>query len=235
MENKNIFQTILDKSGRLFGKVLVLVGLKEKKRKTLPPLWRNSAEFQQLYGEIKGRTLVTADRCFMIYQLAKYASRKEGDFAEVGVYKGGTARLIARSSLQKKLHLFDTFAGMPEAKEGVDYHQKGDFNDTSLSSVKDLLKDCPNVSFYQGFFPQMAGPLMGAKFCYVHIDVDIYQSVKDCLQFFYSRMVPGGVMLFDDYEWKDTEGVKIAIDEFLKEKPETPIITTLYQCLLIKA
>ena len=48
-------------------------------------------------------------------------------------------------------------------------------------------------------------------------------------------MMTGGVIILDDFEWKDTPGVKKAIDEFLKGKNEVPIISALYQCLLIKS
>jgi len=142
--------------------------------------------------------------------------------------------LIAKACPGKSVHLFDTFSGMPAETRGIDFHKKGDFADTSLDSVKTFLNDCSSVIFHPGFFPDTAAAIKDKKFCLVYIDVDIYQSVKDCLEFFYHRMVPGGVMLFDDYEWKDCPGVKKAIVEFLTNKPETSVITTRYQCVLIK-
>jgi len=191
-------------------------------------------EFQLLFNEIKAYTLVGRDRCFMLYQLAKYADAKEGEIAEVGVYKGGTGKLIAKTCPKKPIHLFDTFSGMPATDETKDKHRKDDFNDTSLKSVKKYLGDCENIRFYQGFFPDTSGPVANTKFCFAHIDVDIYQSVKDSLEFFYHRMVQGGIMVFDDYGWKTCPGVKKAISEFLLDKVETPIMTTRYQCMLIK-
>jgi len=74
-----------------------------------------------------------------------------------------------------------------------------------------------------------------AKNAFIYADVDIYQSTRSCLDFFYPRMVHGGVMIFDDYEWKGCPGVKKAISEFLAGKNEIPIITTRYQCILLKA
>jgi predicted O-methyltransferase YrrM len=197
-------------------------------------LWQNDAQFEQWYAEIKGTTLVTKDRCFMLYQYAKYASHLPGDFAEIGVFRGGTAKLTAKAAPTKQIHLFDTFAGMPKTDAAVDVHQAGDFADTSLESVKAFLKDCRNLSYYPGFFPQTAVQLKADQFSFVYIDTDIYQSVKDSLEYFYPRTVPGGVIICDDYLWKDCPGVKKAIDEFLKGKNTEPVISALYQCVIIK-
>jgi len=216
-------------------KTFRIMGLKvEKYHREHPELWSNIADFQLLFGQIENRTVVSQDRCFMLYQMAKYAESKEGEIAEVGVYKGGTGKLIAKTCPGKSVHLFDTFSGMPQTTRSIDLHEKGDFADTSLDSVKTFLSDCNNVIFHPGFFPDTAEAVKDKKFCLVYIDVDIYQSVKDCLEFFYYRMVLGGVMVLDDYECLSTPGSKKAIAEFLADKPEVPIIITREQCVLIK-
>ncbi len=216
-------------------RIFNIVGLKaEKYDRSWPDLWSNIGEFKELFKQIESRTVVSQDRCFMLYQWAQYAARLEGEMAEVGVYKGGTAKLIAKTCPQKTVHLFDTFSGMPEVESGTDVHRKGDFADTSLESVKKFLGDCGNVVFHPGFFPDTAGPVRDVKFSFVYADMDIYQSTKSFLEFFYPRMVCGGVMMFDDYEWRGCPGVKKAISEFLADKNEIPIITARYQCMLLK-
>ena len=70
--------------------------------------------FSNLMATVRERTLVTIDRCFVIYQYARWARAKEGAMAEVGVYKGGTAKVIATAAPGKKFYLFDTFNGMPD-------------------------------------------------------------------------------------------------------------------------
>lgn len=212
--------------------VIASLWCKKKKEKIGP--WLHEPEFERLYDIIRHKTLVTKDRCFAIYQWARYASQLEGHFAEVGVYKGGTAYMTAALCRGKNFYLFDTFAGMPETDKSVDYHNQGEFADTSLEGVKDFLKEYSGVSFHQGFFPETTKGLPKGMFSYVHIDVDIYQSTLDCLKYFYPKMTRGGVMVFDDYEWKHCDGVKKALDEFLADKSEKVIISALYQGLLIK-
>ena len=212
-----------------------LIGLDVYKYdKVLPNMWTNIEEYQILYEEIKERTVVTQPRCFMLYQLAKHANNITGEIAEVGVYKGGTGKLISKTCPKKTVHLFDTFSGMPTVSEDIDILKTGDFSDTSLESVQDFLKNCNNIAYHPGFFPETADAIKDRSFCLVYIDVDIYQSVKDCLKFFYNRVVPGGVIVFDDYEHKSTPGVKKAINEFLMNKKETPIITARHQCMILK-
>jgi len=208
--------------------------LRGKILRIIPSLIWRKREFKHLLKQIKGYTLVGKKRCYWIWLLAQYASTKKGEMAEIGVYKGGTARIIAKSCPEKKIHLFDTFTGMPEVKSEIDCHKKGDFADTSLELATDFLSDCSNVIFHPGFFPETALNLKDQEFCFVYIDVDIYSSTKDCLNYFYNKMSIGGVIVFDDYKWKACPGVKKAIDEFLKDKPERPIETEEYQCAIIK-
>jgi len=198
------------------------------------PIWDGDQKFLSLFKEIEDRTLVSIDRCFNLFQLARYSSQREGEIAEIGVYRGGTGRLIARSCPGKTIHLFDTFAGMPETDERIDLHKKDDFSDSSLESVRAFLADCPNISFHPGIFPASAAKIQDQPFCFVHVDVDIYKSSLESLEFFYTRLVPGGVIVIDDYKWEGCPGIKQALDEFLADKPESPIITTRYQCILIK-
>ena len=61
------------------------------------PFWDDDTEFDRLHEQLVGYTVVSKERCFMIYQFAKQVAQVSGDVAEVGVYKGGTAKLLARA------------------------------------------------------------------------------------------------------------------------------------------
>lgn len=197
--------------------------------------------FQKIYSKIKDYTVVKEDRCYTIYKFCHHCLHLYGDFAECGIYKGGTAFLIAntlknKSIQDKQLHLFDTFAGMPAiAAKDSSGHKRGDFKNVSLNTVKDYLQMFPFVVFHPGFIPETFEPVEDRKFAFVHIDVDLYQTTKDCCCFFYDRMVSGGIMVFDDYgflKYKFAE--KQAVDEFLSDKPESPISLHTGQCIVIK-
>src|SRR6185369_3826324 len=189
------------------------------------PVWQDDRQFRNIFAKIEF-TLVDQARCYILHQFAKQAAGLPGDLAEVGVYKGGTAKLLALTispRAKKELHLFDTFTGMPAADAAADCHHEGDLGDTSLEAVQRSLRDCSNVHFYKGFFPATAGPIENLRFCMVHIDADIYKSVKDSCAFFYPRMEKGGIMVFDDYGFPSCPGARKAVDEFFADKPEFPV------------
>lgn len=198
--------------------------------------WADDAGFQALMREVSGYTLVDPVRCFILYQLTAHVAGLRGDVAEIGVYKGGTARLLARLLARqgKTVHLFDTFRGMPAVDPKRDHHKAGDFGDTSCAAVARYLRDCPNVRLYPGVFPETAGPIEGRSFCLVHVDTDIYPSVRDCCAFFYPRLVPGGVLVFDDYGFVSCPGAKLAVDEFFRETAEKPCYLPTGQCLVVR-
>jgi len=199
-------------------------------------LWDEDKDFSRLVRTISGHTLVDKERCFIIYQLIQQAASLQGAVAEVGVFKGGTARLLAEGlkAQHKDLYLFDTFEGMPPTDPRWDTHQKGDFKDTSLEAVKSFLSGFNKVHFFKGIFPESAKPIEELKFSLVHIDVDIFSSVVDSCGFFYPRMEKGGMIIFDDYGRLSCPGVKVAVDEFFSGKPEKPCYLPTGQCLIFR-
>jgi O-methyltransferase len=149
----------------------------------------------------------------------------EGDILEAGVYKGGSARLLATAFPNKKIFLFDSFEGMTENDlHEAGFHKKGDFSDTSLESVKLYLNDLPNCNFYKGWLPESANILTDEKFCFIHLDMDLYQSTKTGLELFWPRLNEGGIMVLDDWEWYNCPGVKKAALEFFSDKRNYTLI-----------
>jgi O-methyltransferase len=173
---------------------------------------------------------------YAILQWLHQASHLDGDVMELGVFKGGTAYMLGRKlkSSGKTLHLFDTFEGMPEVNRDYDnYWRKGDFNETSLNSVRELLSGF-DVEIHPGLFQDTAPKLADRTFCFAHIDADIYDSVWCTTDFLYTRMPSGGIILYDDYGWQDCAGAKIAVDKFFHDRPEKPILVGGHQAVVIK-
>ena len=173
---------------------------------------------------------------YNLYSIVKSQRNLDGDIAEVGVYQGGSSKIICETKGDKKLHLFDTFQGLPDVTEkdncfGKQLWKKNLCNDTSLEMVKNHLSKYNDVYLYPGEFPSTSTPVNNSKFSFVHLDVDLYKSTKDCLEFFYPRLVPGGIILTHDYH---SEGVKSAFTEFFSEKNVSVIELTSPQCMVIK-
>ena len=188
-----------------------------------------------LIKEIKTevKMLLPDNEAYQVFMLTKRTDKIQGDIAEVGVYWGGSAKLICEAKGGKALHLFDTFSGLPSLSEKDDRNQfqQGDFA-APFKEVKNYLKHYPQVYFYQGLFPLTVSAVVDKRFSFVHIDVDIYQSTLDCLEFFYPRMTSGGIILVHDF--LSSSGVREVLTEFFEDKPEVIIELTGNQCLIVK-
>jgi len=161
-------------------------------------------------------TLLSSDRLANLIRYSNLVYGLEGDIAEFGIFQGGSLELLAQHNAHKTVWGIDSFQGLPPASDKDNFHKEGDFKDVDSRAIYGYFKVCyPNVELLKGFSPKVFESINPyKKFALVHIDVDLYQSVKDGLDYFYPRMVDGGVILLDDYGWQSTEGAKIAIDEF---------------------
>jgi O-methyltransferase len=183
--------------------------------------------------------LVTADRCYIIHAFARRPVA--GDVAECGVFAGGTAHLLAATlsgaGSSATLHLFDTFAGMPETAEpGRDFHSPGDFALTSIERVRARLDAYPFIQFHPGFVPDTFGELGDVRFAFVHVDLDIYPSVRDACAGLWPLVERGGVMVFDDYGfWHLRHAARRAVDEYFATQVDKPIVLATGQALVIKS
>lgn len=184
-------------------------------------------DYLELLPSVIGHTVIPPDRLRMLWQFAK--NKTGGVAAEFGVYAGGSAKIIYKA-LRGTLHLFDSFEGLPDAGE-YDLHRRGDFSDVNFNDVKHYLSDCPNIHYHVGWFNEIQKP--DIKYDFVHIDADLYESTNQALEYFYPRMKPGGIMIFDDYYWEGTPGVRKAIYDFLCNKKEYCINLHNYQGLII--
>jgi len=192
-------------------------------------------DFTKLIREIKKENKVQlyTTEAYQLYCFVKSTVDIEGDIAEVGVYKGGSARIIceARSS-SKSVYLFDTFEGLPYVVDkDIDEEYKKGHGATSFDATKEYLAEYDNVYFYKGIFPHTASSVKDKVFSFVNIDVNVYRSTLDCLEFFWPRMSRGGIILSHDYTHK---GVKKAFDEFFKDKPEVVIKLFGSHCMIVK-
>ncbi|MDB5244609.1 MAG: hypothetical protein JWN18_479 [Parcubacteria group bacterium] len=217
----------------IVNRILLPTGIQLRKANSDQGFWSSDKEFMTLYKEIAPYTLVGLHKSFMLYQCARFAAQHlVGDVAQLGVYKGGSAKMIAEcfKETDRKVYLFDTFEGLPGDGEG----EAGMFNDVQFAEVETRLSPYKNVEFRKGFFPDTAQGLEGRKFSFVYLDGDMYESEKDGLNFFYPRLVPGGIIMLDDYESPKWVGVKRAVDEFTNETGVAAIHTAYWQCAIIK-
>jgi hypothetical protein len=147
-----------------------------------------------------------------------------GDIAECGVYKGYStyhyAQCLQKNHSNKTLIGFDSFCGFPsDVKDDVDLNK---FSDVDFENVQNLLLEFNNVVLCKGFYKDTLLKFEDNKFACVILDCDLYQSYKECLTFFYPRMNAGGIIILDEYYSIKYPLARVAVDEFMLDKPEKP-------------
>jgi O-methyltransferase len=151
-----------------------------------------------------------------------------GAFAELGVYKGASAKILAMMDRRREFHLFDTFEGFPpadlqgETGDAATYTPQN-FGDTSLEKVKKTLKGYGDFVYHKGYFPETTVGLENVPYALVNMDADLYKPTKAGLEYFYPRLSPGGVIFVHDYNPK-WPGIIRAVDEFKEKIPETVVM-----------
>lgn len=175
--------------------------------------------------------LLLQDEAYQLLSCARATAKVRGEIAEVGVYRGGSARLMCEVRANRTLYLFDTFEGLPNTDQLDSRFAAGQYA-ASFEEVQSYLAKFPSVHIYKGLFPATSSPISDKRFSCVHLDVDLYQPTRDSLEFFYPRVNPGGIFLIHDYLW--AEGVRKAVQEFFATRPEPILELAGAYCGIIK-
>jgi O-methyltransferase len=204
--------------------------------------WNIDVEFKAIYEVIKNFTLVDIRRCYEHYELMEQIVKlPDGILLEVGVWRGGTGLLMAKKlknlNDNTKVYLADTFTGVVKTgKEDPDYFG-GEHSDTSIEIVKELAKtlEVGNFEILHGVFPEETfDKIKEQKIRYCHIDVDVYESAKGIINSIWENLLVGGIVVFDDYGFKYTEGINSFVNEQRKLRDRTVIYNLNGHAIIIK-
>jgi O-methyltransferase len=145
-----------------------------------------------------------------------------GVFVEVGVYRGGSARVLyaVAEAQGRQLYLFDTFTGHPAPSVYDDpRHPEGRYADCADPLA--LAVELPKAVIIRGRFPDMLPPYFNTV-AFAHIDVDLYESTRDAILALAPVMVPSGILYLDDYGVPECPGATKAVDELLPARELLP-------------
>jgi hypothetical protein len=147
---------------------------------------------------------------------------------ELGCWRGlsayQTAHYLRSVGGKVPFLLFDSFEGLSEygekdlsADTNYDVEERRRHFVYSFEQVQSNLKEFPFIEYFKGWVPDRFPEVKDRKFSFVHIDLDMYQPIRDSIEFFYPRLADQGVMVFDDYGCIQFPGAKRAVDEFLAQ------------------
>jgi hypothetical protein len=176
-------------------------------------------------------------RFMYYYRLFSLIHDVEGDVVECGVYKGATLRwlsiFVKDEMCGRKIWGFDSFEGFPTPTDADSSARKlkaGELDNTSIQAVTRLLLDSgfdrnfvtSQVTLIPGYFQDSLSKYRGDGIAFLNLDVDLYESYRTCLEQLYPRVLPGGIVVFDEYlttkEYHKFPGAQRAIDEYLGDQ-----------------
>ena len=216
--------------------------------------------FHELYERCRAYTMTSIERLYALYKSVEYivSANIPGDFAEAGVWRGGSCMLIADTLLalgesSRRIFLFDTFAGhpRPDAEKDIDIwgnraidewqRTTGDDNHgqwayVSLEEVQANLAltgyPSDKLVFVKGMVEKTVQNVDAkGRLALLRLDTDWYGSTAAGLEHLYPRLISGGVLIIDDYG--HYKGQRLAVDEYLAARKEPVLLNRIdYSCRL---
>lgn len=197
--------------------------------------WRDDGFFDEIDQLTVGPDF-SAERKFFLRELLKLVESLEGDTAEAGVYRGASSWFIcrAREGRGSRHFAIDSFAGLSApAEEDGSYWRSGDLRTHEEAAGRVLAGF--DATIVKGWIPEAFSRVDTDKLVFAHIDVDLYEPTLASLDFFYPRLVPGGIVVCDDYGFTTCPGARRALDEYMSSRPEPVLESPTGQGFLIKS
>lgn len=174
---------------------------------------------------------VSASETEKIIEIAKRCLLVDGDFVELGCYRGDTSLLLAELLVEKsvensvkKLWIYDSFEGLPEKSSEDESVVGKDFKSGELFATKKEVKGrflragLPVPIIKKAWFDDLTDEDLPEKVAFAFLDGDFYESIRDSLRLVESKMSKNGVIIVHDYNNLALPGVMRAVDGWLSDK-----------------
>lgn len=198
--------------------------------------------FKEIYENSNNYTMTSIDRMYALYKAVEYLvnTKIPGDFVECGTWRGGSGMVMAYTLLKmkeknRKIYLYDTFAGMARpiekdikiqsgrpAIDTWEKYQKDGYNEWAFVPINEVKKNLfstsypkENLIFIKGKVEETIPGKIPLKIALLRLDTDFYESTYHELKHLFPLLSEGGVLIIDDYG--DFTGAKEAVDKYLKE------------------
>jgi hypothetical protein len=222
-------------------------------------------EFRRLVDDClrDSSTVLGELKAFHRYQaaliLARYFAHTldvPGERVECGVFSGFGSLLMCRLMRARQpgfdgtgFHLVDSFEGLssPAAEDALELREKpgrgtvavlgfdkGAFA-APIEYARAAMREFPGARIHKGWIPEVLAALPDAPFAFVHVDVDLYEPTRACLEHFYPRLPDGGVIVCDDYGAPRFPGAARAWDEYCDRRGIPYVVLDTGQSIILRA
>jgi len=199
-------------------------------------------KFEDLWPQAQSHTLLHRYKARLLHELMECACSMGHDVAECGVFRGSMSLMMAMQiagaesqSPDMRLWSCDSFAGLPAGRSPAEtcYYKTGDLVASRVDFEKLLLENGvrDRVVVCEGWFSETLSrlPQLGLA----HVDCDVYESVRCCLDVLYEKLVPGGILVVDDY-YDLGGGAQQALDELLARTHDVLYVGPIEQVVVVK-
>lgn len=189
----------------------------------------NQTRYRSLFVKYQSFTMVPTDLFVANLELCDKYKNSPFDFVECGVWRGGMSAAISELLGKNcRVHLFDSFEGLPPAKDidgaaALKWQENTEapgFYDNCTaeeSFARDAMKLAGNQNYtiYKGWFQDTLSKIDSKAIGILRLDGDWYESTKTCLEKLFPLLVEGGIVIIDDYYTWD--GCSRAVHDYLSE------------------
>jgi len=157
-------------------------------------------------------------RRYILACAAYHCTQLEGDFVECGAYRGVGVKTVmdylGGARFPKSFWLYDLF----EHEAWMLHHAHPEHGPGLEARVRKKFEGYHQVKIFKGNIPEVFEAQSPASIAYLHIDLNEAQAEIAALDALFERVVPGGVVILDDYEWSPYRSQKIAEDPWFEER-----------------
>ena len=180
-------------------------------------------------------------RAYICCWAAWTVRHKEGDFVECGVNRGALSRAVMHyidfAELNKRFWLLDTYEGLVDHLISEDERRQGILPggyEPCYEQVVETFRPFPGVQIIRGVVPDTLPNVTARSICYLSIDMNNAAPEIAAAEHFWDRLVPGAIIVLDDYGWRKQINQKIAFDKFADARDVKVLSLPTGQGLLIK-
>lgn len=182
-------------------------------------------------------------RVYIVCWFADYVKKLNGDYVECGVNTGAYSKAIIDyinfNETGKTFYLLDTFEGLvpsqitaEEKKAGVDNYLSAYRN--VYAQVKETFKN-DNVKIIKGAVPGTLSLVDSDRIAYLSIDMNVTRPEIEAMEYFWDRLLPGAILIHDDYGFPQHINQKLAVDEFARKKKVNILCLPTGQGIIFKS
>jgi hypothetical protein len=187
------------------------------------------SRFKSLHRKYENYSMVPEDFFIFNLDLCNQYKHLNGDYVECGVWRGGMSAAVSEIlGPEKTVHLFDSFQGLPPAKDidgksalqwQKDTESPGYFDNCTAeeSAVHEAMRLANHTMYnvYKGWFEDTLKTFPGIPVSILRLDGDWYDSILICLKYLFPKVIEGGIIILDDYYTWD--GCTKAVHDYLSE------------------